>query len=305
MEVPGTATAAEWNTELWRPYGGPVSRMQAALASVGAAGAVARAAATAVDEEALHEAVLVGAAQLVGGHPDGQRAFLARLGGGGGDRGGAPELAAHSVWRALHGQVATAIGLIRKRRKRLVVGAGDSPVLLARAALEHEKFAAAMRLTKHTLRFLQLLCEGHNAELQVLMAGQPGAPESFGMVTIVCHLVSAICAGPEVLTIALLFQAQQFLIETMQVCQLLCVCTCVCVCVCIHVCVCVCARIGLYWCACAMFWLYARVGAVLLRAAVSPLARFCAPGCDGQLQLCLPCSWLTCCHRRSLAGAMR
>lgn len=229
--MPGTEPAAEWATAQWRPYQTTVIAMQEQLAVVGAADAVCWSMQSAGDDETLHMAVLVGSALTLGGHLGSQEHFVARMcGDGSGDH--------HAVWRMLHGTIERTTAAVKKRRKRLVAARGTpGAALRARAALEREKFTGAVGLARHMLRFMQLLCEGHMGAMQELMPAQPGACESYDMITVVCQLIAAVCAAPEALTIALLNQALQFLIETMQVracaterclsARMICVCVCV------------------------------------------------------------------------------
>ncbi len=193
---------------MWAPYAARVITMQDTLSRVGAADAVCSTLQSSVDEM-LHEAILVGAALTLGGHGGSQANFLARMRG---------QVDSFRIWRALHAQIVGILARLKKQRKRFVDAETAGTVVLARATLEREMFARCVKQARHMLRFLQLLCEGHNADMQGLMAGQLDAPESFDMVTIVCQLISSICAEPEVLTIALLNQALAFVIEAMQVC---------------------------------------------------------------------------------------
>ncbi len=207
--APLTTPAAEWSTDDWWAHREPIVAMQKALSSIGTAGMVCRVIATAADDTVLEEALRVGAALTLGGNSVAQAAFRDYLVG---------DESAHTVWRRLHGELAVAVGVLKKHRKRAkVMVGGIDETMRMRIEIEAEADAGALRLAQTLLRFLQLLCEGHYEPLQTMMPAQAGMVQSFDIVSGAAHLASVLVDAPEDWTMPALQQTLQFIIESMQV----------------------------------------------------------------------------------------
>jgi hypothetical protein len=205
MECPLTTPAADWSTSDWDTWADNIKGMQDKIVTVASTvPLLCRIIGTCNDTEMLQEAVYVCIALLLGGNALAQKVFLRHMRG---------DPNAHYMIEVLHEHLRGAMSFAKKRKKAAKWrGAGSAEPV----DVDDEADLAQTVLCQSILRFLQLLCEGHNLRLQRFMSAQGSSTRSLNLVGAAGHLLVVLEKAVDSAVLPLMNQTIDFIIESLQ-----------------------------------------------------------------------------------------
>ena len=203
MECPLTTPAADWSTSDWDTWADGIQRMQdKVVAAPSTAPLLCRIIGTCNDTEMLQEAVYVCIALLLGGNKLAQKVFLRHMRND-------PNL--HAMIEVLYEHLRGAMAFAKRRKK-----AAKGRVVGATADVDDDADLAQTVLCQSILRFLQLLCEGHNLRLQRFMSSQGSSTKSLNLVGAAGQLLAVLEKAVDSTVMPLMSQTVDFIIESLQ-----------------------------------------------------------------------------------------